>query len=175
MNEPISSTEVERDLGILLRADLKSSSHATLIVQRAERCLAVLKRNIVNRDRKVFLKLYKQLVRPHLEYVACLWNPSLKEDIELIERVQHRATKCITGLQSKSYTDRLKILGLVSLQTRRFIFDMVEVFRIFQNDTSDRRLFELSKSGHNTGGVITLGLKRSTVSQNAEKTFFQTA
>ena len=108
MNEPILSTEIERDLGILLRADLKSSCHVTLIVQRAERCLAVLKRNIVSRDRKpgkVFVKLYKQLVRPHLEYAACLWNPSLKIDIKFIERVQHRATKCITGLQSKSYTN----------------------------------------------------------------------
>ena len=110
-------------------------------------------------------------MRPHLEYAACLWKPSLKRDFELIERVQHRATKCITGLQSKSYTDRLKILGLDSLQTRRFIFDMVEVFRILQSDTSDRRLFELSKSSHNTRGH-NFKLKKIHCKSECRKNFF---
>ena len=36
--------------------------------------LAILKRSIVTRDQKIFLKLYKQLVRPHLEYAAIIWN-----------------------------------------------------------------------------------------------------
>ena len=67
--------------------------------------------------------------------------------------MQHIAAKCITGLQSKSCTDRLKIFCLNLLQTRSFIFDMVEVVRILQNDTSNCRLFELSKSGHKTRAI----------------------
>ena len=72
MNRPILSTETEKNLGILIRYDLKSSSHVSFIVQKAGKCLAVLNRNIVSRDKTVFLKLYKQEVRPHLELAVCV-------------------------------------------------------------------------------------------------------
>ena len=58
MNKPILSRGTEKDLGILIRSDLKSSLHVSFIVQKAKKCLAVLKRNIVSRDKTVFLKLY---------------------------------------------------------------------------------------------------------------------
>ena len=144
MNESIKQSESEKDLGILIRSDLKSTSHVSLIVQKAEKCLAVLKRNIVSRDKNIFLKLYKQLVRPILEYAVCIWNPYLSRDIDLIERVQHRATKCVKGLRSKSYNERLKALNLESLQTRRNVLDLCEVFKLLHNHTPiGKKMFKL--------------------------------
>ena len=90
----------------------------------------------MSRNKEVYLKLYKQIVRPHLEDAVCTWNPYFFRDIELIERVQHRATKCIEGMQSKSYADRLKLLGIESLQTRHCFFDLIEVYKILNNLTS---------------------------------------
>ena len=60
-------------------------------------------------------------------------NPHLKRDIEQIEMVQRHATKCINGMQSKTYQDRLRILGIDSLQKRRCVFDLVELFKIIHN------------------------------------------
>ena len=62
-----------------------------------------------------------------------VWNPHLKRDNEWIEKVQHCATKCVKGMQSKSYQDRLRILGIDSLQKRRCVFDLVELFKIIHN------------------------------------------
>ena len=132
----LSLSDVEKDLGVLVRSDLKSSSHVSAIVQKAEKCLAVLKKNIVSRNKEVYLKLYKQIVKPQLEYAVYTWNPYFLRDIELIERVQHRATKCVEGMQSKSYADRLTLLGIESLQTRRCFFDLIEVHKILNNLTS---------------------------------------
>ena len=55
-------------------------------------------------------------VRPKLEYCIQAWNPSLIKDIELLEQVQHRATKLIPEIAHLSYHDRLKYLNLTTIE-----------------------------------------------------------
>ena len=74
--------------------------------------------------------LFKALVRPHLEYAAAVWSPYQKQDIELIENVQRRATRQLSTLRDLSYTERLKRLNLPTLKYRRIRGDMIEAFKI---------------------------------------------
>ena len=83
-----------------------------------------------DRSKANILSLYKSLVRPHLEDCVQVWRPYLQQDIDNIESVQRRATKMIDGLQSKSYEERLKATGLISLEMRRLRADLIEVFKI---------------------------------------------
>ncbi|KAK4818702.1 hypothetical protein QYF61_017923 [Mycteria americana] len=50
---------------------------------------------------------------PHLQYCMQLCGPQHEKDMDLLERVQRRATKMIRGLQHLSYEDRLRELGVV--------------------------------------------------------------
>jgi len=74
---------------------------------------------MASRLRKVILPCYSTLVRPHLEIYIQLWSPQHRKDMDLLEWVQRRAPKMINGMESLSYEERLRELGLFSLDKTR--------------------------------------------------------
>ena len=85
-------------------------------------------------DKHDFLLIYKTYIRPHLEYCVQAWSPHLVKDVQCLERVQRSATKktkkLVPALRKCNYEERLKRLGLTSMQKRRERGDMIEVFKI---------------------------------------------
>ena len=145
----------EKDLGVIMQNDLKCNKQCIYAVNKANRTLGMIKRTFSNFDSEVVLQLYKALVRPHLEYCIQVWRPYLKKDIELLEKVQRRATKLVPTLRNKSYEERNKCLGLTILETRRLRGDLIEVFKIFKrNDNIDReKFFKLNTNTHTRGYI----------------------
>jgi len=123
-----SSTE-EKDLGVLVDEMLNMSRQCALAGQEAHRISGCIKRSVASRSRDT------ALVIPHLEDCIQLWSPQHKKDMDLLESVQRRVTEMIRGLEYLSYEDRLKELGLFSLEKRRLRGDLIAAFQYLEGPT----------------------------------------
>ena len=79
----------------------------------------MIRRNIAYKEMFLIIPLYKAIVGPHLEYCIQAWNPHLRKDVDMLEKIQRRATKLIPELRDQTYEERLKECGLTTIETRR--------------------------------------------------------
>ncbi len=109
---------------------LKPTAQCAKAASTAAKVLSQISRTFHYRDRHVFIRLYKQYVLPHLDFASQAWSPWLSGDKEVLENVQKRAIKQVTGLAGRSYEERLGELGMVTLEERRHQADMAQVYKI---------------------------------------------
>jgi ribonuclease P/MRP protein subunit RPP40 len=149
----LQATKVERDIGVEVADNLKPGAHCSKAARTAQTVLGQLSRAFHYRDRHVFIRLYKQYVRPHLETSSQAWSPWTEKDKETLERVQKRAVNMVSGLKSKDYAERLKELGLQTLEERRHQADMQMVYKIMHGKGGLKKetWFEMAEArGHGT-------------------------
>ena len=96
-------------------------------------------------------------------YATEAWSPYLRKDIDMLEKIQGRATKLIPGLRDLRYEERLKECGMTTLETRRLRGDQIEVFKILNGyENIDSNLFfEIKERKITRGHNFTLVKKQS--------------
>jgi len=134
-NIPLTEVTQKKDLGITVTNDLKSAQQCLQAYNKANKVLGVINRSIVYKKKDIVVKLYKSLVRPHLEYCTVAWSPYYSKDKDLLERIQHRFTGMVPGLKNLPYEERLMELRLRSLEERRVRADLIEVYKMVNGNS----------------------------------------
>ena len=145
----------EKDVGIMISRTLKPTLQCARAAANANQVLGQLARAVSYRDRFTFIKLYKVYVRPHLQYCSSAWSPYTIADKELLENVQRRAVRMVSGLNG-TYEEKLKKLGMTTLEANRVRGDMIEMFKLMtgHSKTDFRLFFQLAPVRiQNSGGI----------------------
>ena len=113
-----------------------------------------MSRNITYRDKFTFTRLYKVYVRPRLQYCSSAWSPYTVADKDLLESVQRRAVWMISNL-SGSYEQKLKVLGLATLEENRVRGDMIEMYKMMtgKNKVDPNVWFQLATTREGAGNT----------------------
>jgi hypothetical protein len=130
----LETTCEEKDIGVAVTSNLKPSAQCAKAAKTAQTLLGQLSRAFHYRDRHVFARLYKQYVRPHLEFSTAAWSPWTAQDIERLEKVQKRAVNMVSGLKGTTYEEKLEELELLKLEERRHQSDMLMVYKIMHKE-----------------------------------------
>ena len=86
----LADTSSEKDLGVMS-------------ANKASRLLGLIRATFKCLDKTTVPRLFKTMVRPHLEYGNVIWNTIFKRDKLEIEKIQRRATKLIAEIKHLSY------------------------------------------------------------------------
>ena len=126
----LEQTVFEKDLGVTMDKELKFNKQTSIAVKKANQILGLIKKTMATKNENTIPLLYMTLVRPHLEYANAIRGPFYKQDPQLVEKVQRRATKMIPCLSNLSYENRIRSLNMPSLHHRRKRGDMITTYKI---------------------------------------------
>ena len=129
----IPKVDSVKDLGLILSNDLKWNRYVDKVKLKASRLSNLLLRTFKSPSLPLYIKVYKTYIRPSLEYNTPIWSSPSKANIKTIESVQKKFTKNVCkrlNLKFDSYTHRLNIFNIESLEYRRKKFDLVLVYKL---------------------------------------------
>ena len=122
-------------LGVEISNEMKWNTHINNTVNKGNRTLDFLKRNIRPYSQDLKSKAYKVIIRPTLEYARAISVPYTKKHINAIEMIQRRAARYVTNRYERyaSVTEMLREIQWDSLEEKRKRQQLVTCYKIHHN------------------------------------------
>jgi len=140
-NNAVEVKESLRDLGITIENNLTFKKHILATVTKGHRMAGWALRTFISRDQYLMKTLLKSLIVSQVEYGCVIWGPYNQQQINELERVQSRFTSRIACFNrydatldkyicQVTYDERLKQLGIYSLQRRRERYAIIYMYKV---------------------------------------------
>ena len=142
----LATSNSVKDLGITYNHKLQFDVYILKIVSRVLQMVNLIFRSFVSRDIHILVRALTTYVRTILEYCTPIWSSYLLNDINKIEGVQRYFTRRLFPDKQYSYAERLVLINLDKLESRRIKSDIIMCFKIINNlvDIDPSNFFEIS-------------------------------
>ena len=150
-----------KDLGVLVDNKLKFHSHVLITTRKAAGVANNIIRSTLCRTPAFMTFIWVTYIRPILEFGSTLWNTGYMMDLRLLERVQRRWTKNVSGLENRPYNERLAALNLFSVKGRLIRADLILYWKIFhgQSTIKPEDIFSLDVRPGNRGHLFKIATR----------------
>ena len=98
---------------------MKISDQCTIAASKGNQIIGLFGRNIVYKGKELIILMYTAIASSHLEYCIQARRPYRKKDIDMLEKIQWRATKVIPKLRVIRCEMRLKERALTTLTDQK--------------------------------------------------------
>ena len=130
-----------KDLGVIFDSKLTFIDHLNYIVSRASRSWGFVYRNTKSfKNPNVCKYLYLSLTKSLIMYASTIWRPIGKNNMDRLERIQHRALRHIAFLSNNpmswfdhDYTSVAETFSMASVSSSMIASDFVLVYKIMSN------------------------------------------
>ena len=130
----LGEKEQTKDLGVIISNDGRFQKHISQCVSSCQKIVGMIMRSFVTRDSKPMLVLFKALVISKMDYCSVLWTPCQLDMKRKLEKVQSNFTRRLNGMNkdgtSLDYWERLKALGLYSIERRHERYQIIYIWKI---------------------------------------------
>ena len=136
-DDVIKTTSKHRYLGIILNQSMHWSDHITTMCKKANKSFNFIRRNLSKCHQDVKISAYLTIIRPLLEYAACIWDPHQEYLVYEIEKIQRRAARWALSDYNRysSVSEMLRSIGWPTLESRRHISRLTQLYKIIHHHT----------------------------------------
>jgi len=140
-NIPISESDHERDLGVIISPKLSYLKQHQALVSKASQKLGLLKRSCSITHSHISRKtLYLSLVRSNFEHCSPVWRPVTTLQINKFEGIQKRAVKWIlnenyTRYNTREYYQKLTYLNILPMSLKFKLNDIIMFHKIYYRNS----------------------------------------
>ena len=135
-NNNISKVNSQKHLWVILDIKLTFEEHLKNGFNKANKTIRLLRKLSNLLPRQALVTIYKEFVRPHLDYGDVLCDKAFNNSFHAkIESIQYNACLAITGAIRTSSREKVyQKLGLESLQLCRWYRKLCLFYKVFKNE-----------------------------------------
>lgn len=147
----IEEHEDVRDLGLRMSSNADFNAHISEVIKKMRKVIGWVLRSFMNRSIEFMKRMWVAIIRPLIDYGSQVWSPTEGTILDKIEKLQYDYTRLIPEIRNLTYEDRLKKLGISSLQRRFERYKIFYVWKILQEQVPSCRITirseKLSRNG----------------------------
>ena len=128
-NQQLPTPDKQRDHGIIITKYLKCQKQTKKICKAANRVTAVHCLQFQVQKQRTDPPVLQIPSRTTSRTCSAILVPTLRRDIDNIEKIQRRAANMIPEIRNHSYHQRIQDLDLISLVQRLLRGQLIEVFK----------------------------------------------
>ena len=122
-------------LGILIDESLSWNAHIKYLCSKVNPKIALLHRLRQFLPQDTLNTLYITLIQPHFDYCLTVWGKCAKKYINILQRLQNRAARAVTGNFDYNISPRTLISALnwMNIETRYIYFLGILIYKCINN------------------------------------------